>query len=170
MHWEHGYGDLRRAEDEARLVIDVFRSTAGPAGSDDAGLLALADALLDRGRVDDADHALAQLPAGWGPTARNRWLRGASLRARLRFVQGHADEAVPELLAHLHDEEARGRTLTARDRIRATLVAAVAALGRRTEALAVADEHLATARRRGLPTAEARLLVARAHASRRTTS
>jgi hypothetical protein len=37
MHWEHGYGDLRRAEDEARLVIDVFRSTAGPAGGDDAG-------------------------------------------------------------------------------------------------------------------------------------
>ncbi|MEA2188747.1 MAG: hypothetical protein QOK16_3758 [Solirubrobacteraceae bacterium] len=163
-HWEHGYGDLRRAEDEARLGIEVFRSIAGPGGGDDAGLLALADALLDRGRIGDAELALAELPAEWGRGARNRWLRGASIRARLRFVQGRAEEAVPELLAHLHDDQARGRAITARDRIRATLVAALATLGRNADALAVADEQLAIARRRGLPTAEARLLVARAHA------
>jgi len=164
MHWEHGYGDLRHAEDQARLVIEVFRSTAGPASADDAGTLALADALLDRGRVADVERVLAELPADWGPAARNRWLRGASLRARLRFVQGRADEAVPELLAHLRDDEARGRAITARDRIRSTLVMALAALGRRAEALAIADEQLAVARRRGLPGAQARLLVARARA------
>jgi hypothetical protein len=45
--WEHDFGDLRRAEDEARLVIDVFRSTAGPGGVDDGGALGLATALLD---------------------------------------------------------------------------------------------------------------------------
>ena len=163
-HWEHGYGDLRHAEDQARLVIEVFRSTAGPASAADAGTLALADALLDRGRVGDVERVIAELPADWGPAARTRWLRGASLRARLRFVQGRADEAVPELLAHLRDDEARGRAITARDRIRSTLVAALAVLGRRAEALAVADEQLAVARRRGLAGAEARLLVARARA------
>jgi len=162
--WEHGFGDLRRAEAEARLTIDVFRPTAGPGGADDAGVLALADALLDRGRVDEAERALAELPAQWGPTARNRWLRGASERARLRLAQGRPQEALPELRAQLHDDEARGRAITARDRIRAALVVALAELGERDDALTLADEQLAVARRRGLPTAEARLLLARARA------
>jgi ATP/maltotriose-dependent transcriptional regulator MalT len=145
-------------------VIDVFRSTTGPGGADDAGVLALADALLDRGRVADAERALAELPAQWGPTARNRWLRGASLRARLRLAQGRAQEALPELQAQLQDDEARGRVVTARDRIRPALVAALAQLGRREQALILADEQLAVARRRTLPTVEARLLLARAQA------
>jgi DNA-binding CsgD family transcriptional regulator len=162
--WEHGFGDLRRAEAEARLTIDVFRSTAGPGGADDAGALALADALLDRGRVDEAERALAELPAQWGPTARNRWLRGASERARLRLAQGRPQEALLELRAQLDDDEARGRAITARDRIRAALVVALAELGQRDDALAIADEQLAVTRRRGLPTAEARLLLARARA------
>jgi DNA-binding CsgD family transcriptional regulator len=162
--WEHGFGDLRRAEDEARLVIDVFRSTTGPAGADDAGVLALADALLDRGRVAEAERALAELPAQWGPTARNRWLRGASQRARLRLAQGRPQEALPELQAQLQDDEARGRAVTARDRIRAALVTALAELGQQEQALALAHKQLAVARRRGLATSEARLLVARAHA------
>jgi DNA-binding CsgD family transcriptional regulator len=162
--WEHDFGDLRRAEDEARLIIDVFRSTAGAGGADDAGVLALATALLDRGRVDEAERALAELPADWGPDARNRWLRGASLRARLRVAQGRPEEALSELREHLHDDEQRGRAINARDLIRATLVAVLAELGHRDDALALADEQLAVARRRGLPTAEARLLVARAGA------
>jgi len=163
-HWEHGFGDLRRAEAEAQLVIDVFRSVAGPGGADDAGVLALADALLDRGRVAEAERALAELPAQWGPTARNRWLRGASQRGRLCLAQGRLQEALRELQAQLHDDEARGRAITSRDRIRASLVAALAELGRHDEALAIADEQLAVARRRCLPTAEARLLLARARA------
>jgi ATP/maltotriose-dependent transcriptional regulator MalT len=162
--WEHDFGDLRRAEDEARLIIDVFRSTAGPGGADDSGVLALATALLDRGRLDEAERALADLPADWGPDARNRWLRGASLRARVRLAQGRPEEALGELREHLRDDEQRGRAVNARDLIRATLVAALAELGRRDEALALADEHLTVARRRGLPTAEARLLMARAGA------
>jgi len=163
-NWEHDFGDLRRAEDEARLVIDVFRSTAGPGGADDAGVLALATALLDRGRVDEAERALADLPADWGPDARNRWLRGASQRARLRLAQGRPEAALSELREQLRDDEERGRAITARDLIRATLVAVLAELGRREEALALADEQLKVARRRGLATAEARLLVARARA------
>jgi DNA-binding CsgD family transcriptional regulator len=162
--WEHDFGDLRRAEDEARLIIDVFRSTAGPGGADDSGVLALATALLDRGRVDEAERALADLPADWGPGARNRWLRGASLRARIRLAQGRTEEALSELREQLRDDEQRGRAINARDLIRATLVAVLAELGRRDEALALADEQLVVARRRGLPTAEARLLVARAGA------
>ncbi|MCA1699496.1 MAG: AAA family ATPase [Actinobacteria bacterium] len=162
--WEHDFGDLRRAEDEARLIIDVFRSTAGLGGADDSGVLALATALLDRGRVDEAERALADLPADWGPEARNRWLRGASLRARIRLAQGRPEEALSELREHLRDDEQRGRAINARDLIRATLVTVLAELGRRDEALALADEHLTVARRRGLPTAEARLLVARARA------
>jgi DNA-binding NarL/FixJ family response regulator len=162
--WEHDFGDLRRAEDEARLIIDVFRSTAGPGGADDSGVLALATALLDRGRVEEAERALADLPADWGPGARNRWLRGASLRARIRLAQGRPQEALTELREHLRDDEQRGRAINARDLIRATLVAVLAELGRRDEALALADEHLIVARRRGLPTAEARLLLARAGA------
>jgi DNA-binding CsgD family transcriptional regulator len=162
--WEHDFGDLRRAEDEARLIIDVFRSTAGPGGADDSGVLALATALLDRGRVDEAERALSELPADWGPGARNRWLRGASLRARVRLARGRPEEALSELREHLRDDEQRGRAINARDLIRATLVAVLAQLGHRDEALAIADEHLTVARRRGLPTAEARLLVARAGA------
>jgi DNA-binding CsgD family transcriptional regulator len=163
-NWEHDFGDLRRAEDEARLIIDVFRSTAGPGGADDAGVLALATALLDRGRVDEAERALADLPPNWGPDARNRWLRGASLRARLRFVQGRSQEALSELREQLRDDEQRGRAINARDLIRPTLVTVLGDLGHRDEALALADEHLTVARRRGLPTAEARLLLARAGA------
>jgi DNA-binding CsgD family transcriptional regulator/predicted negative regulator of RcsB-dependent stress response len=162
--WEHNFGDLRRAEDDARLIIDVFRSTAGPGGADDSGMLALATALLDRGRVSEAERTLADLPADWGPDARNRWLRGASLRARIRLAQGRPEEALSELREHLRDDEQRGRVINARDLIRATLVAALAELGHRDEALALADEHISVARRRGLPTAETRLLVARARA------
>jgi DNA-binding CsgD family transcriptional regulator len=163
-NWEHDFGDLRRAEDEARLVIDVFRSTTGPGGADDGGVLALATALLDRGRVDEAKSALADLPADWGPGARNRWLRGASLRARLRLAQGRPEEALSELREQLRDDEQRGRAINARDLIRTTLVAVLAELGHREEALALADEQLTVARRRGIATAEARLLLARARA------
>jgi DNA-binding CsgD family transcriptional regulator len=163
-NWEHDFGDLRRAEDEARLIIDVFRSTAGPGGADDAGVLALATALLDRGRIDEAERALADLPADWGPDARNRWLRGASQRARLRLAQGRPAAALSELREQLRDDEERGRAITARDLIRATLVAVLAELGHREEALALADEQLAVARHRGIATAEARLLAARAGA------
>jgi DNA-binding CsgD family transcriptional regulator len=162
--WEHDFGDLRRAEDEARLIIDVFRSTAGPGGADDSGVLALATALLDRGRIDEAERTLAELPAEWGPDARNRWLRGASTRARLRLARGQPEEALTELREHLRDDEQRGRAINARDLIRATLVAVLAELGQRDEAVALADEQLTVARRRGLPTAEARLLLARARA------
>jgi ATP/maltotriose-dependent transcriptional regulator MalT len=162
--WEHDFGDLRRAEDEARLVIDVFRSTAGPGGVDDGGVVALATALLDRGRVDEAERVVADLPADWGPAARNRWLRGASLRARLRLAQGRPEEALSELRELLRDDEARGRAINARDLIRATLVTVLAGLGRSEEALALADDQLAVARRRGIATAEARLLIARARA------
>jgi DNA-binding CsgD family transcriptional regulator len=162
--WEHGFGDLRRAEDEARLIIDVFRSTAGPGGADDAGVLALAMALLDRGRVDEAERALADLPANWGPDARNRWLRGASLRARLCVVQGRPEAALSELREQLRDDEQSGRAITARDLTRATLIAVLAKLGHREEALALADQQLTVARRRGIATAEARLLLARADA------
>jgi hypothetical protein len=51
-----------------------------------------------------------------------------------------------------------------RDRARAALVIALAKLGQHDHTLTIAYEQLAVARRRNLPTAEARLLLARARA------
>jgi DNA-binding CsgD family transcriptional regulator len=162
--WEHEYGDLRRAEEEARIALDAFRATAGRGGADDGGVLALGGALLGQGRLDEAERLVAELPADWGPESRNVYLRSSTLRARLRLAQGRAEEALGELEAQVADERANGWAIAPRDPTRAALVEALAAVGRREEALAYAAEQIELDRRRGVATSLAGLCVARARA------
>jgi len=161
-HWEHEFGDLRRSEDEARTALEAFRATAGPGGAADGGALALGAALFDQGRLDEVEALVAALPSDWGPTARNVHLRSSSLRARLRLAQGRPEEALPELEEQIADERASGWIIAPRDPTRAAVVEALAALGRRDEALAFAQEQIALDCTRGVFSSQARLRLAQA--------
>ena len=101
--WERRFGHLRRAEDQARLALELSRRRAIPelaAGTTLAGIL------LDRGDLAGARQALAGLPdpgrdgvdlrpgRGAGPDrARGRRRRGGARRARPPGGRGHARAA-----------------------------------------------------------------------------
>ena len=160
-HWEHEFGDLRRAEDEARTALEGFRATAGPGGAEYGGAVALGTALLDQGRLAEVEALVAALPADWGPSSQLH-LRSSSLRARLRLAQGRPEEALPELERQIADERDSGWIIAPRDPTRAAVVEALAALGRRDEALAFAEEQIALDHERGVVSSEARLRLAHA--------
>jgi DNA-binding CsgD family transcriptional regulator len=156
--WEHHFGDLRRAVDDAEQSLELL-SAAGAQAALVPARVALAAALLDRGLLEEADRVVARHPAADRVTGFHG-MHG--VRARLRLVQGRPEEALRELEA-LHDiERRRGWVVSYREPSRATLARALAATGRPAEGLAVADRELALARRRGVAGAQARAHLARA--------
>jgi DNA-binding CsgD family transcriptional regulator len=111
------------------------------------------DALTCLGRLDEAD-AIAQAvaarnpPAGWIHTVMFRQARGA-----LRVAQHRPAEALEDLLAAAEGWQALGVTNPAVASWRPAAAAAHRALGQPAEAAALAEEHLALARKGGSPIA-----------------
>jgi DNA-binding CsgD family transcriptional regulator len=156
--WERAFGDLRRAEEQAREGLELMTAAGAPAVVVTLRST-LAAVLLDRGRVEEADAELALLP----PREAGPGLKEVhAIRARLRLVQGRAAEAMAELDTELELERRRGWTIANRDPSRATLVAVLLALGRHEEAREAADAELTSAQRRGVAGAQARARLTRA--------
>jgi DNA-binding CsgD family transcriptional regulator len=161
FRWERLFGDLRRAEDDARAAGELLASTGNDVGATACGL-SLTSTLLDRGDVDGADRTLRELRViEW-----SAWLAAFhAVRGRLRHLQGRHDEAIADFEAQFRGDRCRRWVLTDRQEARAAYVEALAAVGRRDEALAAADRDVELHRRRGVATSEAIALTAHARVS-----
>ena len=134
---EWRFGDLRRAEEEARRCLEVFLPT-GVGRAIEYCTGAVAQARLDQGDVDGADALLADVVRG-GP-----WLTGLhAIRGRVRLAQNRPEEALEALERQFTLEREHGWQLTPWEHSRATYVQALAALGRTDEGIAFAEQQLA---------------------------
>jgi DNA-binding CsgD family transcriptional regulator len=156
-YWERMFGDLRRAEDQARLGVEFLQSAEAFSGLATSQAV-LAATLLDRGDLGAAEQVLEQMPGAYSPGAG----RATAIRGRLRFLQGRYEEALADLDHQLAFEERRGWRVTRREPTRAVKVRVLAALGRDDEARALVDAEIDLALRRGAAGAEAIARLARA--------
>jgi DNA-binding CsgD family transcriptional regulator len=153
-------GRVSEAEDEARMVFDLV--------DDDVSVLTggaakvLLTALAERGAFDEArelmserrlDGALDGMP--WESAIRHA-------RARLWLAEGDFERALDEAGASGALREERGRPNPTWTPWRSTAALALAHLGRRDEAAALADAELALAEQFGAPVPIAGALHARA--------
>ncbi len=118
----------------------------------------LADALMEQGRLTEAEAALdwAGMPE---PTPRaGYWSLVLSSRARLLMLQGRTEEGLETMLACGHRCAARGSRNPAIIAWRSGAALGLLALGKREEARTLAAQELALARHWGAPRALGRAL------------
>ena len=137
--WERLFGDLRRAEGPARDATELF-GAAGAAGGHLVAAVVLATTLLDRGEVDEAEALLGTL------SAREDGLGIIGLHAARAWVhveRGRWQQALDEAELHYALERPRRHRIWPRTHLRLLHVRALVGLGRRDEALALADAEVA---------------------------
>jgi DNA-binding CsgD family transcriptional regulator len=156
--WERRFGDLRRAEDDARRGLEILESSGNRAAAV-IGNVALAGALVDQGRIDDAAAVAALLPPSEGMAYRSVGLHAT--RGRILFEQGRFEHALAELDEHARAERLRDRVVDIREP-RVLRARALAGAGRLDEARALMDEEVELAVRREAPGAESTARLARA--------
>ena len=160
--WEMLYGDLRRAEAQARLGIELWGEGLGEDQLSPAAWIALGTACLERGDLDGAAAAAERLPHSERGTLGFHGI--PVLRARLALAGRRPQDALALLEAQFDVERRRGWVISPRHNARSVQVAALADAGRPEEALAVAREHAALAAERGSLSMQAPILVAAARA------
>jgi DNA-binding NarL/FixJ family response regulator len=160
--WEMLFGDLRNAESQALLGIELWGESLGEDVLSPAAWIALGTARLERGDLPGAEEAASRLPASERSSMRFHGI--PVLRARLRLAQRRPEEALALLDEQFAVERRRGWIISPRHNARAVQVAALADAGRPAEALAVAREHAAAAGARGSFGMQAPILVAAARA------
>ena len=153
-------GRVDEAEDEARLALllvddEVSVPTGGAAG-------VLVCALAERGAFEEA-HELLRERALDGAMGGVPWESAVlHARARLALAEGDFERALVEARASGVLREERGRPNPTWTAWRSTAALALAHLGRREEAIALADAELALAEAFGAPVPIAGALHARA--------
>ena len=120
----------------------------------------LAGALLDQGRLGEAEAIVATLPPT--ETSAHAQIGIHAVRARLWFERGRYEDALEEIDAQLVIDGRADRVVVDREPYRTRRVLALAHLGRREEALSLAEDEIAKACRRGVAGAEAEARLARA--------
>jgi DNA-binding CsgD family transcriptional regulator len=153
-------GRVADAENHARAVYDLVDEdnsvlTAGAAG-------VLVHALAERGAFDEARELLADRALDGGVDGMARESAVLHARARLWLGAGDYERALAEARESGARRDARGRPNPTWTPWRATAALALAHLGRRDEAAALADAELVLAERFGAPVPIARALHARA--------
>jgi DNA-binding CsgD family transcriptional regulator len=153
-------GRLAEAEDEARsalcLVDDDVSVLMGGAAN------VLVSTLAERGAFDEARDVLGERGLD-GSMDGMPWQSAViHARARLWLAEGDYERALAEALASGELREGRGRPNPTWTPWRSTAALALAHLGRREEAVAMADAELALAERFGAPVPIAGALHARA--------
>jgi DNA-binding CsgD family transcriptional regulator len=144
-------GDLAVAERHAREALEA----AGDAGSAFVGAYrVLASALAERGAFDAAHEVLGRLPADSTALLRTR--------ARVALAEGRFQQAYDDACATGTRNARHGRPNPTWDGWRSTAALALAHLGRRQEAAALAETELSEATAFGAPVPIARALTARA--------
>jgi DNA-binding CsgD family transcriptional regulator len=148
-------GDLAGAERHAREALEA----AGDAGGAFVGAhRVLASALAQRGAFDEAHQVL-----GWLPADSTALLRA---RARVALAEGRFQQAYDDACATGTRNARHGRPNPTWDGWRSTAALALAHLGRRQEAAALAETELSEATAFGATVPIARARVARAVAER----
>jgi DNA-binding CsgD family transcriptional regulator len=158
--WEMLFGDLRQAEAQAQLGIELWSEGFGEETLSPAVWIALGTARFERGDVAGAEAAAARLPA----TERgDLGFHGIPvLRARLLLANRRPEQALELLEEQFAIERSHGWLISPRHNARAVQVAALADAGRGDEARSVAAEHAALAGARGSLGMQAPILVAAA--------
>jgi DNA-binding CsgD family transcriptional regulator len=144
-------GQVRRAEEEAQLGLELMAQTVADPGPHARGYFTahLAYALLERNRHDEAEQLLAgsDVPPGEARTYGAALLLGA--RSRLHLERGRAEDALACARASaatpLRDGNPAARPW------RSDAARAFAALGQRDQARRLAQEELELARTFGTP-------------------
>jgi DNA-binding CsgD family transcriptional regulator len=149
-------GELRRAESEGRVAFDLFHGRVG----EDAGLgqtgwtwtvNSLAEALVARGAFEEAEALIGELPLSRATTF-------TQACARVIVANAHLGLGRPSLALQEAQEAGRLVSPTFTNSLscawRAPAAIALAALGRGDEAVEMAEQELADARRFELPLTE----------------
>jgi len=146
----HRRGRLFDAEADARAALSVAElENLGPSLPFATALLA--DAMLDRGEFDEAAEALASIDTS-GPSVDSIALNPLLFsRGRLRLARGDLQEGVADLLETGRRGTAWGSNTPAFLPWRSTAASGLARLGRRDEAVDLAEEELRLARAFGAP-------------------
>jgi DNA-binding CsgD family transcriptional regulator len=153
-------GDIAEAENEARMVLDLVGGDVNLLTG--AATEVLVCALAERGEIDEARELLQEHGLD-GSLRGTRWEIGVHhARARLALADGDFEGAHDEALTAGALRERQGREHPTWTPWRSTAALALAHLGRRDEAAALADAELAMAERFGAPVPIARALHARA--------
>jgi DNA-binding CsgD family transcriptional regulator/tetratricopeptide (TPR) repeat protein len=146
-------GDLAEAEADAREAFAVGEAWATSARLSGHALAFLADALMERGKLDDAAAALARAGTDRPFTDSARMLYLPDSRARLRMLRGDFAGALEEMVQTGRGFEAVGGRNPALLPWRSHAAFALLQLGRRDEARPLAWEELELARTWGAPRA-----------------
>ncbi len=143
-------GQLEDAVSDGRLALDFKLATSPPAAVAWAAAF-LIEALVDLGRLDDADTVAAQAAEREPPHGYIHTLVFLQARGALRCAQERYDDALRDLLEAGAGWHELGCDQPALATWRTDAAAAHAACGRQTQAARLAAEQLAPARRVGTP-------------------
>jgi DNA-binding CsgD family transcriptional regulator len=146
-------GDLAGAETDAREALAAAAAWGASARFSGHGAAFLADALMEQGKLDEAEAALARADLGDAlpDSARLLYLRDSS--ARLRLLRGDLNGGLAELLDAGRRFESVGSRNPAYIAWRSPAALALHQLGEQDEARRLAGEELELARAWGAPRA-----------------
>jgi len=146
-------GDLAGAETDAREALAAAAAWGASARFSGHGAAFLADALMEQGKLDEAEAALARADFGGAlpDSARLLYLRDSS--ARLRLLRGDLDGGLAEMLDAGRRFESVGSRNPAYIAWRSPAALALHQLGEQDEARRLAGEELELARAWGAPRA-----------------
>ncbi len=153
-------GDVATAENDARMVFDLTQDGVGTVTG--GAIAVLVTALAERGAFAEAHELLAEHRVD-GQLGRMTWevnIRHA--RARLALAEGDFELALADTMVVGELREEQGRRNPTWTPWRSTAARALAHLGRRDEAVLLADTELRVARRFGAPIPIAAAIHARA--------
>jgi DNA-binding CsgD family transcriptional regulator len=146
-------GDLAGAEGDARDALAAAREWGPSARFSGHAAAFLADALIEKGRLDEAAAALARSGMDEMPPSSTRLLYFRDTAARLRVLRGDLTGGVAELLDEGKYHESVGHRNPAFMAWRSPAALALLQLGEQHEARRLAREELELARAWGAPRA-----------------
>jgi len=146
-------GDLAGAETDAREALAAAAAWGASARFSGHGAAFLADALMEQGKLDEAEAALARADSGGAlpDSARLLFLRDSS--ARLRLLRGDLHSGLAEMLDAGRRFESVGSRNPAYIAWRSPAALALHQLGEQDEARRLAGKELELARAWGAPRA-----------------
>ncbi|WP_344126122.1 AAA family ATPase [Saccharopolyspora halophila] len=154
------FGDVREAAAEARTAAELCEGTSG-ADSTAAQFTAWASALIEQGRIEQAERLLDRIDRAWFEESILEWHYFLHAKARARYLRGDETAAVQLLLrcGDSMNDAGVGNPIFAPWRVDAARL--LAGLGRRSEAVDLIEAGDEAVQRWGTARAIGRQLMAR---------